>query len=247
MATFHLTDPGGATYEVEAPDEHAAVSAFTQMQGGGAATATPAPAAAHPEKGMLQTADDYVRALANGMTFGLADRMAAGMGSLTGVGGKGGDYAGNLQDERAKTQEFKDEHPIASAATNIAGSIATPVGAIGAAAKGASLGAKTLLGMGAGAGIGGVQGAAESPDWTDVGQTAKDAGLGSVGGAAVGGALPGTGKIIGSGYNAVANAVRGKADGISRSAFRPPSTSLARRECWRIPVPRCWARPKVHR
>nr|WP_311538566.1 hypothetical protein [uncultured Bradyrhizobium sp.] len=182
-----------------------------------------------PDKGWLRSADDAVRAIANGMTFGLADRFAAAMSSATGVGaqpqtaadlavGKGNDYAGNLEREYRRTDEFAKEHPILSTGANLAGGAVLPLGAIGAAAKGASLGAKTLLSAGAGAGIGTVQGAVGSRDWTDPGQVAKDAAIGGAAGLVLGGAIPGVSKAVGSGVQAVTNAIRGRADGLSRSA-----------------------------
>lgn len=215
MGTFELTDKSGATYQIDAPDEHSAVAALSKATGGGQQAP---PAAPQPSRGGLQVLDDYVRAAANGLTFGLADRLAAGAGALTGVGGKSGDYAGNLKIEQGRTDQFASDHPVGNIAANVAGGALLPLGAIGAAAKGASLGAKTLYGMGAGAGIGGVQGALSSKDLTDIPQTAKDAAFGAGGGTLVGGLIPGAGKVIGTGYNAVANAVRGKADGMSRSA-----------------------------
>jgi len=62
----------------------------------------------------METVDDYVRAAANGMTLGLADRFAAKMGSATGIGGQSGDYAGNLKREQGRTESFETEHPIAN-------------------------------------------------------------------------------------------------------------------------------------
>ncbi|MDN5006424.1 hypothetical protein ACFQZO_37055, partial [Bradyrhizobium sp. GCM10027634] len=171
------------------------------------------------EKGVLGKIDDYVRAAANGMTFGLADRFAAGMGAATGIGGKSGDYAGNLAAERAKTGSFETEHPIASLATNLAGGAVVPLGAFGAAANGVGLGMKVLRGAGAGAALGGLGGAVSSPDWTDLGQTATDTAKGAALGTALGGSLPLAGKAIGSGYNAIANAMS-KPEGISRGASR---------------------------
>lgn len=216
------------------PDEqNAAVEEIAKSLGAGAsASAAPsapveaqpvapaAPVEAKPQesRGFLRTADDLVRALANGMTFGLADRMAAAAGSATGIGGKSGDYAGNLEAERKKTDTFKEEHPYISAGTNIAGGVLVPMGAIGAAAKGATLGTKTLLAGGTGAGLGGFQGAAESRDWTDPKQVAKDAAIGAGGGALIGSLIPGAGKVIGSGVNAIANVIRGRAEGMSRGA-----------------------------
>ena len=102
MATFELTGKDGGTYQIEAPNEHIAVQALTHLTE--KATPTEAP---KESPGILKTVDDYVRAAANGMTFGLADRFAAGMGSATGVGGKSGDYAGNLKNEQDRTGQFE--------------------------------------------------------------------------------------------------------------------------------------------
>lgn len=273
MAKFRLTDPTGAEYEVDAPDEHAAVSALKQANSprttasldelGNALTnadkagdvdaaralageitrrrqnrvtdpailaqlnapvskgnrvtdpAVLAQLNAPEPKSYVQKIDDVVRALANGMTFGLADRFAAKMDEAT---GRGGDYAGNLEAEREKTDRFASEHPVISTGANLVGGAAVPIGAIGAAAKGVGLGTKILYGAGAGAGIGGVQGAMESRDWSDPVQVLKDAGKGMVIGGAIGGAIPVGGKVIGAGYNVVANAARGRVDGMSRAA-----------------------------
>lgn len=189
-----------------------------QLEGGGGKTAAPAPAAAPSSRGVLSQVDDVVRALANGMTFGLADRFAAAADSATGLTGKSGDYAGNLEAQRAKTDAFREEHPVVSIGTNLVGSAVVPIGAFGAAARGLSLGGKSILGGLTGAGLGGIQGAAESKDWTDPAQTAKDAAIGSALGFAIGGTLPGAAKVIGGGVEKVANAIRGKAEGISRPA-----------------------------
>lgn len=195
-----------------------------------AAAQAPATAApAHHEKGWMESADDLVRAVANGMTFGLADRFAAAATAATGIGGQpkdvkdlvtgaGNDYASNLDRERRRTDAFREEHPIIATGANLAGGLAVPIGAVGAAAKGASLGAKTLLSGGAGAGIGAVQGALESRDWTDPTQVAKDAVIGAGSGAILGAAIPGVSRAVGTGVSAVANAIRGRADGLSRSA-----------------------------
>lgn len=234
MATFHLIDPSGATYEVDAPDEHAAVSALGQMQGAGASQAAAQPAQPDAASAKDLSWSDHLtnirdslhgatRAIENGLTFGLADRARAGMGAIIGDGG----YGDNLKAEQAADKQYSADHPIAAPVIEGIGGVATPLGAIGAASKGISLGAKTLLGMGAGAGLGGIQGAASSPDWTDVPQTAKDAGLGAGLGAVVGGAIPAAGKALGAAYNAGANALRGRADGMSRAASGHLTEALA--------------------
>jgi hypothetical protein len=67
--------------------------------------------------------DGFMRALSNGMTFGFSDNIAAGMGAATGVGGKFGDYSGNLQREQAKSDKYDEDHPILSTGANIAGGV----------------------------------------------------------------------------------------------------------------------------
>jgi hypothetical protein len=191
---------------------------IAELEGGGKAAA---PAAAPASRGVLSQVDDVVRALANGVTFGLMDRAASAAGAATGIGGKFGDYSGNLEAQRAETDTFHKEHPIISTGTNIVGSAVVPLGAVGAIARGVTLGGKTLIGAGTGATLGGVQGAAESKDWTDPAQTAKDAAMGSGIGAFIGGSIPGAAKIIGPGVEKVANAIRGKAEGMSRRATVP--------------------------
>jgi hypothetical protein len=193
----------------------------------------PAPAApaAPKDESYLRKIDDVVRALANGATFGLADRFAAAASSATGIGaqphqldelmtgkGAGNDYAANLERERRRTDQFAEEHPYVATGANLVGGIAVPLGAFGAAARGASLGTKTLLGAGAGLGIGAVAGAAGSKDWTDLRQTAKDAAFGAGTGALIGGAIPGTSAAVGAAYGKVMNAMRGRVDGMSRGA-----------------------------
>ena len=162
--------------------------------------------------------NDLVRSAANGLTLGTADRIAAGAGALTGVGGNSGDYAGNLKNEQSRTDKFAEENPVSNAAANIGGAALVPLGAIGAAAKGATLGTKTLLGMGAGASIGAAQGGLGSKDYTDLPQVGKDAAIGGGLGFILGGAIPGTGRLIGSGTQALANALTGKIAGASSGA-----------------------------
>ncbi len=162
--------------------------------------------------------NDLVRSAANGVTLGFADRAAAGMGALTGVGGTQGDYAGNLAKEQGQTEQFKQAHPVEAGIANLAGSAAVPLGAIGAAAKGTNLLTRSILGAGAGAAIGGVQGAASSPDLTDVPQTAKNAAIGAGEGAALGGVIPSAGRVIGTAVRKVADRVNGGVPGLPRAA-----------------------------
>jgi hypothetical protein len=149
-----------------------------------------------------QVADPVIRSAASGATRGYADRLAAGLGSRTGVGGTQGDYAGNLENERSKTGQFQEQHPYLDLAGNTAGTLAT-LGATGLGSLGAGGGLGARIGGGAatGAGIGAIQGASQSPDLTDVGQTGRDmlaSGLlGAGAGGVVGGAVPALGAVAG--------------------------------------------------
>lgn len=72
MPTFEVAGPGGATYEIEAPDEHAAAGAFQSLMSGGAGQAKPAKAS--PELTPSRAAGLSGRALVQavpGMVAGL--------------------------------------------------------------------------------------------------------------------------------------------------------------------------------
>lgn len=154
------------------------------------------------------------RILENNFLFGLGDRARAGMGAIIGEGG----YADNLKREQAETEKYDHEHPVASTGIGLVGGAAAPIGAIGAASKGADLITKSLLGAGAGGVIGGLQGITGSKDWTNGWDTAKNALIGTGLGAGTGLLLPGIAQGIGWGVRTVADAVRGRATGMSRGA-----------------------------
>ncbi|PAY07190.1 hypothetical protein CK489_15430 [Bradyrhizobium sp. UFLA03-84] len=172
----------------------------------------------------LGAVDSGVRAVANGIPF--MDRFAAGMGALTGIGGERGDYSGNLEKQRAEDQRLAEAAPIANTAAHLVGGAMLPLGAVGAAAKGTGLLAKTLLGAGTGGAFGAAQGLSDTPDLTNITDAAGHAGKGAVVGTVIGGVLPATGKAIGAGYNAIADALIG-AEGMSRPAARHLTSALA--------------------
>lgn len=76
-----------------------------------------------------ETVDAFVRGAANALTFGFADRIAAGLGAATGIGGDQGEYAKNLEKQRAIDEANLKEHPVATIVGNLAGGLALPVGA----------------------------------------------------------------------------------------------------------------------
>lgn len=204
-ASKQVTDPALlATLEGTA---HPLIAAHTDM-------------AAEP-KSTLQTIREAIhaptRALENGYFMGLGDRARAVIDSAL----SGGGYGQHLKDEQGDTEQFAKDHPIASPVLEATGGVAAPIGVLAAAAKGTTLGAKTLFGAGAGAGIGTLQGAAASKDWTDLPQVAKDAAFGGGTGAVLGGVMPGVAKGVGAVYEGAANLVNGKISGMSRLGSGP--------------------------
>src|ERR1700731_4702270 len=122
--------------------------------------------------------DSAVRSLANGVPF--MDRIAAAGGAATGIGGKFGDYSGNLEAQRAEDKKLSENAPgvdtpvgrvSLDTAGHLAGGALVPLGAaakVATLAKDVPLGIKTLYGMGTGATIVGVQGLSGTKDLTDI-------------------------------------------------------------------------------
>lgn len=147
--------------------------------------------------GILGHVDDAIRSIASGMTFGYADKIAAGMESLTGIGGKQGSYEQNLQKERARTESVPAAIKIPG---EIAGTVATTVAA-------APIAAATKVGQAAAAlpaavraiGGGALGGALYGSSQSDGGVADKlaSAAGGAATGAVTGGTLYGAGSLIG--------------------------------------------------
>jgi len=140
--------------------------------------------------------DSIGRQLAQGATFGLMDEISAGI--RTG-GGLWGNYGDALAQERARDTTFREDNPIASTLSNVAGAVAGPARAVGTlrtAAQGAGklarLGRSGLSrGAVAGATGGALAGAGEGEGIE-----------GRIGGAVTGGALGGAvGGTIGAGVS----------------------------------------------
>lgn len=165
-------------------------------------------------RGIREAIHAPTRILENNLFLGLGDRMRAGIGSILGAGG----YGDNLKQEQTETERYEHDHPVGAMASGLVGAAAAPVAAIGAAAKGANLITKSLLGATAGGTVGGLQGGFSSKDWTDLPQTLKDTAAGTLAGGFLGGMLPGAGQAIGAGVRAIADVVRGRANGMSRGA-----------------------------
>lgn len=148
------------------------------------AYATPQPAQAQPSKGVLGYVDDAVRAVANGVTFGWADELAARGDAMLGRG----TYDENLKRESARTAAVP---PVLRIPGEIAGAVggaiaAAPVLGPAAAAAGVSRLPPVARSAMAGAAGGAAFGAGEA----EPGQRMAGAGQGAAIGLGTGVAAP---------------------------------------------------------
>lgn len=107
------------------------------------------------------------KAVAGGLTYGLADEIRAGAKAISETALKGGfnrsnkpfaeqikertnlintEYDKAFEKEQANMERFAEKHPILSTVGTVAGAIANPLGSVGMAGKGASLGTKVARG-----------------------------------------------------------------------------------------------------
>lgn len=130
-------------------------------------------------------------------------------------------YDEAVKRERGLNKTAEEQHPVASTVGNIAGAVALPVGAAGAAA---TLPGRMAAGSGVGAILGGAAGAGEGSGAADtLSRAAMGAGVGGVVGAAAPAALAGVaaaGRGISRAVEPLTNAFRG---------FRDPEGEAARR------------------
>lgn len=148
--------------------------------------------------GILSYVDDAVRALASGMTFGYADKIAAGMESLTGKGS----YADRLALQQARSAEIPSAIKIPG---EVAGTVASTVAAApiaGATRVGQAAAQlpKIVKAIGGGAAGGALFGSSQSDEGVSDKLTAAAGGAatGAVTGGALYGAGVGIGKVIGA-------------------------------------------------
>lgn len=209
MPIFELTGPDGAKYRLEAPDENAALAAFSAFQGGANAQAPePEGPPKAPDRGI--TADDLVRSAARGIPVlgGAMDRIAAaGDAALGAVIDRGSQaetfaerYAENLANEQRRDREFDENSPIASTVAKVVGGVGGLAPAVMAAP--AAFGAVGTLpqmiarGAASGAGISAADALVRGDDPTTA----------AVIGGGTGAAAPLVGRAIGE----VARAMRGR-------------------------------------
>lgn len=214
MPDFELSGPEGAKYQISAPDESSALSAFQELSGGNIKRETP--------KAAPISANDVVRATATGVPIagGVLNKLNAATNAalapaIEPLMEKGADsindapgatalerfvnrYKKSLSIQDAQDAKFAKEHPIVDTAAKVAGGVGATIPAVMAAP--AAFGAVGTLpqmvarGAASGAGISGVDAAVRGQD--------------VVHGAAVGGALGAGAPLLARGIGAVARAVR---------------------------------------
>ena len=247
MPTFDITAPDGRVFEIEGATAEGALAALQKHLGAApaAAPASPAEAAAAPAfdpmgnpvagqpAAPVQASMSYgeqmakvggaldkgARMLANGATFGLADKFAGGMDALT---GRAPSYDAGVKAQRAETDAERQANPGAAMAAEAAGGLLSGAGLVRngvtlAGRLGTGLLPRTL-GYGAeGAAYGAAHGAGNT--YSDKPQDYVDAAKSSATtGALIGGALPILGAAAGGAYRA-GNAFLGpRIEGAGRGA-----------------------------
>jgi hypothetical protein len=209
MATFEISGPDGAVFEVDAPEgaSEAEVMAFAKAQMSQAKSGS-------YETGR-QEGNPVVRGLMNvaqGPTFGFGDEIIGGVGgalkTLTNGKPLSENYRATRDYARGVQDQYREDFPIGSAVTQLMTAaptmVANPLGRAGGAALGslapkaaawmnpatklAGVVPNTMRAAASGAGYGAVAGAGESTA-EDLSGVALDAGSGAAKGAAMAGAL----------------------------------------------------------
>ncbi|HEV2160247.1 hypothetical protein [Bradyrhizobium sp.] len=166
-----------------------------------------------------RTADNIVRAAANGMTFGLADRFAGGMDALT---GQAPSYSEGVKAQHAESEARRQEQPAAAVVGDVAGGLA---GGAGLVKNGVTLATRVgpallprVLGYGAeGAAYGAAHGAGSTYS-ERIADYIENAKKGATTGALIGGALPVVGNAAGALYRTAASFLGPRVEGASRGA-----------------------------
>jgi hypothetical protein len=241
MGVFEITAPDGKVYEIEGANAAGALAALQKHLGPTAPAAPMASeetmasdaataAAARLSRGVRNTSrasmagteagrvgqfvDDAVRATANGITFGLADKYAGGMEYLA---GQAPSYDAGVKAERARTAALPEGLKIGGEA---AGGLMTGIGAIKSGLTLAGRFGPSLLGRTfgyglEGAGYGAAHGAGNtySDKAADYLENAKDGGMT---GALIGAGLPVLGTAAGAAYRSGAAFLGPRVEGVGR-------------------------------
>ncbi len=226
MATFELTGPDGGTYHVDAPDEHAAIAAFSAFHG--IRTDAPPPPDKYQQAAIddynsnpaLQAQAGYTRRLAHGATLGADSTVLAGLRApieaiKRGVGlGEGYNYAKAGEDltmdkARANTGMLGTAAEVLGGGVSGAGLAKYGLTFARALAPEAGLLARSAASAGDAAGLGAFSGAMEG---NTLAERFNNAMKGLAVGGAIGGLAPGALKLAGAALSPVVSNIRARMD-----------------------------------
>lgn len=155
-------------------------------------------------------ADAVVRGAADTLTLGGIDRLSAGLGAATGIGGQFGEYSKNLDAQRAATKADETERAPLRIMGQLAGGVAgfrgLPVWQNATTVGGRMVGG-AIAGGSASAPYGYLSSDADLSTLEGQGQALKEAGKAGLTGAAIGGAIPPVSSAIGSAVDYLRNRV----------------------------------------
>ena len=237
MAVFEIQGPDGQIYEVDAPDEQSAATAFRQFSASGASGGAGRGLSetlydnvvGDPNDGVTSYGESlgtWLNRAGESMTIGLVgdEASAVATGALPGRS-----YDAEL--ERYRKNE-NDMSGLGRISADIAGAIVPGFGMAGAAAKAPTLAGAAVRGAGLGAGAGAVQGFMEGEGGP--GNRVASSGAGALIGGGIGAATPALGALFQSGLRgakdlAARSRIAGQgagALGVSPQAARVLSESL---------------------
>lgn len=143
--------------------------------------------------------------VAPGLTFGFADEIAAGIGSVA----EGRPYGEVLSGLRGQEAKMMTEQPVASVAGQVTGAVLSPISRALTPSTGVSLGGNVARGVATGAAGGALYGLGTGEG--GIASRATNALRGAAGGAILGGALPVVGRYARQGVESLANSRTAKA------------------------------------
>lgn len=142
--------------------------------------------------GAFEYVDNIVRAIADGITLGYSDEIAAGLTSLF----TGQDREEVFARENQRTKEFREENPLTTLGANIAGAV-LPASAISKGIAALTTGVGRLGRAAAQTGGATVEGAVAGAGTADPGNRGEGAVLGGIAGGALGAAGQGVSNVAG--------------------------------------------------
>jgi hypothetical protein len=152
-------------------------------------------------------ADAVVRGAADTLTLGSIDRLSAGLGAATGIGGEFGEYSKNLEAQRAASRADQEERAPLRLMGQIAGGVVGPSKGLKVLQNATTLPGRAIGGAVAGASAGVPYGYFSSDADLNSMAAAGDALKGGAAGGIIGGAAPVVGNAIGRAVDFVRNRV----------------------------------------